>query len=318
MNSICSFSKLKNFNILLVDNINTISAISGTYTLNQSDYAIGGKNVYFISNSTTPSSTGGAATNPTGTFTINVVSATKTIFYMVFAGGGGGGCGSNWRGRRGCFIHIIIIKYTPGSGGYGQPGGNSTLTINGTTYTVKGGGPGGPSGNNNAATGFSLGGGAGSNTTTVLKTGATGSKFSSGNALASSTNLVTGSGVGSSPYEAGQNGASAGTESQGGRGGKGMVSTNLSAPFNNFSVGTKYFCEGGSGAWGTKTSNNHANSIASYYGIGGQGGGRGTSARPTGGHTNTGSGGGGQLFGNGVNGGSNAGTGSNGGILLVL
>jgi hypothetical protein len=102
------------------------------------------------------------------------------------------------------------------------------LTINGTTYTVKGGCPGGPSGNNNAATGFSLGGGAGSNTTTVLKTGATGSKFSGGNALASSTNLVTGAGEGASPYEAGQNGASVGTESQGGRGGKGMVSTNLS------------------------------------------------------------------------------------------
>jgi hypothetical protein len=115
MNSICSFSKLKNFNILLVDNINTISAISGTYTLNQSDYAIGGENVYFISNSTTPSSTGDASTNQSGTFTINVASATKIIYYMIFAGGGGGGCGSNWRWRRRCLIHKLIINIYPWS-----------------------------------------------------------------------------------------------------------------------------------------------------------------------------------------------------------
>jgi hypothetical protein len=133
MNSICSFSKLKNFNILLVDNINTISAISGTYTLNQSDYAIGGENVYFISNSTTPSSTGDASTNQSGTFTINVASATKIIYYMIFAGGGGGGCGSE-TGAGGASGDILISSVTLSQGTYncsyqiGGGGGGASFT----------------------------------------------------------------------------------------------------------------------------------------------------------------------------------------------
>lgn len=331
MNSFSSVGSYSTNISTLTPGITNITSISGSSTVeqNNSTYSINSYDVFFFKNLTVPSNS--VSTDATGSFKLTVL-GTTTVYYLVWGGGGSGGSGDSGGGggASGDLIQgsvtlntgVYNCTYTigaggrsigwqgsasynlPGERGYGYSGTKSSIKFgNLSAIDASGGGLGGPSDFSNGATGgFVLGGGSGTSGTGGLN-GSSGSKFSGGG---NTTGGARGGGGGASPVE---NGVTA-TTSAGNRGGKGVASSTLTTPFNNFSNGVTYFCEGGGGA-----SRNTTVSISSFYSIGGRGGWSGN--LPTSGASNTGSGGGG-LFQNPAGLSSYSGTGANGGILLAI
>lgn len=161
------------------------------------------------------------------------------IDYILVAGGGGGGYRGdetfgNYRGGGGGAGAILTgsalipfqdnIGITIGAGGTGATsygvdttnGGNSTITVLGTTYTTIGGGGGGNGVAINGKSGGSGGGGG------LLLT--TGGGFVENGTGGSSTQIST------YGYGIGQPGCNGGVEINGGAGGSSVLTTNLNCP----------------------------------------------------------------------------------------
>ena len=338
MNSLSSIG-----NMSIGNQSTNLNIISGTYS--NKTYQIPSYNVYFFSNPTTPTnvSSNVMPTDASAEFNINVPSGSTIIYYLMWGGGGAGGggnvgggggssgdlvqgsitlssgtynCKCNIGGGGRSIGFVASGNYTTGGGtnGYGAAGGKTTLNIiNNILIDASGGCPGGPSSNNNGATSFSLGGGCGTRISgTTSYSGSIGTKYNGGgNPLGAG-----GGGGGASAFEAGISSSS----SAGVRGGKGVASSTLNSPFNNFSNisylysnGSTYFCEGGGGA----SVQDGIESTSSFFGIGGNGGYRYSTTNAisaTSGVANTGSGGGAILYGHGTY----SGTGANGGIIIAF
>jgi hypothetical protein len=328
------------------------SSLSGNYTQDPAQFALSGYTVYKFYNTTAQPTTNAAATNQTGSFTLTISNATKTVYYLICGGGsgaasgtqgGGGGAAGNLifgsislpvgtynctyqiGGCGGGGNYVSSGSYSNGANGYGCYGGDSNFVCNSVTYTSNGGGPGGPSQNSNGATGFACSGGAGCSIGTGTHTASSGSVHTGGSSPSST--YCSGAGGGSSPYENGSNGsagnANAGHAASGGIGGRATRNIDLTGtPWTGFSS-TEYFCEGGSGACArTAISSDTIAPINSYYGYGGKGSGVPDNS-PTNRCTNAlstsfGCGGGGSFQAMGVGSGYYAGCGSNGLFLLAF
>ena len=321
-------------------NLNYTNTISG---LGNYNYTKTGYKVYFINNTITPSNT--ASGNVSGTFTLTVTGATTTVYYAVSASGGGGGGGNEagggassgelkygsitlpigtyncsctiGTGGYGCpsYMESATFISPGGTGGYGYQGVNSTLVINGTTITANKGCPGGPSHMSNTASGFVLGGGAGTNINTGYGTlnGATGSTFSGGTSISmSQNNYCTGGSSGASNEGAGI-GASTTGPAQAGMMGQ------IPTPTTKFPVGlqfnqTCYFAEGGHGSNAKMAASPSFNPTQSTYKLAGANGQANSSGYAT--DSILGSGGSGANQNTGVTARGGVGNGGNGFILL--
>jgi hypothetical protein len=333
-----------------------ISAISGNYALNDSQFALSGYSVYKFYNTNAQPTTNTPAGNQTGSFTITITGSSKTVYYLICGAGAGGGSGDQGGGGAGsgnliygsislgvgtynCTYqiggsgggsnYVSSGSYASGSNGYGSYGGTSNFVCNSVTYTAQGGGPGGCTNNNNGASGFACSGGAGCSIGTGLLTASSGSVHTGGSSVSST--YCSGAGGGASVYENGSNGsagnANAGHAASGGIGGRATRSSDLtSTPWTGFSS-TQYFCEGGSGCCArTAVSSDNIAPITSYYGYGGRGSGvpdnsptnRCTSATYNTTSGGYGSGGGGAFQAMGVGSGYYAGAGAPGLMLIAF
>jgi hypothetical protein len=337
---------------------NTITSISGTnvaYATNTTAYSTAGFNVYQIKNNVAlPTTANVAPTNVTGTFTININNATSTIYYLVIGAGGSssnsnqgsGGASSGEvkygsitlsQGTYNCSFQIgggpsgtdyvaSGASYSAHTNGYGCIGGQSALTINGTTYTCKGGNAGGPSYYNNGCTAGSYGAGCGCSYSNSILSGSTaGSKTGGGSP--NTSNHPTSAGGGSSAVENGQDGimntssTTGPTPFGGSLGGRPISTTDINLAGFNFTNGIQYFAEGGHGSPGYASSRGIGCApTTSSYGLSGQSSGIGTSAnisatQPVN-HTGSGASGAFQNAG-GINGTNISPAGSNGVILIA-
>lgn len=325
----------------------------GTKTYN---YSKNGSTVYTLLNTNALPTTNTTGTNGTGSFTITVSGGTSTIYFILIGAGGSGGSGNQGGGggSAGEFKYFSIslpagsynATYTVGAGnggsgyvgsasaygagvnGYGRPGNNTTLTINGNTYTALGGSPGGPSTYTNSATVGAYGGGCGCNITGGSMSGSVGQiKNHGGN---NTTYGYYGGGGGGSPMGNGGNGVvtdgTGGNPALGGLGGVPIASNDSSlsgSPFYNMqdtSGGSIYWCEGGAGSCLRTTLNCNTNNTVSAYGLAGK-----SAGVPDGASTcaiqpinHSGSGGGGGFQNNGISRTQYAPSGSNGLILIAF
>jgi hypothetical protein len=282
----------------------SITSISGSYALNDSQLSISGYTVYKFYNSSTPTSLT-SISNATGSFTLTITGGTKTVYIFVISSGPSGSSGNQGSGGSSSGQYVIqtlnlpigtySVSYQvggsckgsdyvasgsyigPNQNGWGAPGGNSYITINGSTYTAKGGLPGAPSGYSASSltssfSGYPLGSGAGTSIGHGALSGYDGTINDGGN-TPTSTSCSGGSG-GASMAESGfASSASTGISGNpcpGGRGGKATRSIDLAAPWNGFST-TQYFCEAAAGtACRTATSYGQSYSaIAGFYGFAG-------------------------------------------------
>jgi hypothetical protein len=333
----------------------SVTSISGNYALNDSQFALSGKSVYKFYNSTTPSSVS-SITNQTGSFTISVSGASKTIYFLICAGGSSGSSGNQGAGGSssgdllvssvslpigtynctyqiggsctGCYYVASGSYIGPNQNGWGSPGGDSNFVCNGTTYTTRGGLPGAPSGYSASSltssfSSYPLGSGAATSIGHGALSGYTGTKKNGGN-TPTSTACSSASG-GASVFESGANGVetnfTSGNPAPGSIGGRATRSIDLSAPWNGFSS-TQYFCEASAGT-ACRTSPTVGTSYpatAGYYGFAGSS--SGTSANCTDAVVNSnggyGSAGGSSFQLQGRNGTYYGGSGTNGLFLLAF
>jgi hypothetical protein len=315
LNSFSTFQSMAKYNSTVAASASaSLSSISGNYTLNDSQFAISGKSVYKFYNSTTPSGVS-SITNQTGSFTITVTGASKTICFLICAAGASGSNGNQGSGGSssgdllvqsvvlpigtynctyqiggsclGCYYVASGNYIGPNQNGWGAYGGDSNFVCNSTTYTVRGGLPGAPSGKSASSltssfSSYPLGSGAGTSVGHGALTGYDGSVHDGGNTPTSSA-CSSGSG-GASPYENGTNGVetnfTSGNPCPGSVGGRATRSIDLAAPWNGFS-GTQYFCEASAGTAcrTAPTVGTSYGATAGYYGFAGSS--SGTSANCT-------------------------------------
>lgn len=261
----------------------------------------------------------------TGSFSL-IVSRTSTVYLLLVGAGGGGGCGTRalaglyacgggggggqclprsvtlspgtysvnftiGGAGRGAPTNVTNAGTTIAAGGYGCLGGDTTLTLNGVTYTAVGGAAGArfngtyETGTN---TGISIKSGAygggcggtfgsaklyGSGGTVLLPDGIT-SQYSGGsNPNPTNLSIFPGAGGGGA---GGNGGGGTGTNATGptgtgGVGGDGVSTNTFSGDYPGVSFTTEIFlCGGGGGASGSNTSSAASNSAG---GAGGSGGG---------------------------------------------
>ena len=131
-----------------LSNVGGLKTVGGTNLLGSGDISVGASIPTF-----NPSATPNVTLNSSGTWTKPSLSSdTWVVIHMI--GGGAGGTGSSWAtgGNGGSAVVIGVkastlpssISFTVGAGGAGisgdggNPGGNTTATINGRTYTAPG------------------------------------------------------------------------------------------------------------------------------------------------------------------------------------
>ena len=272
-------------------NTRTLGEVSNLTTngqLNRSGYTSADYKVFsFVNNQ--------AAANTSDTYSFKLTLATsRTIYFLLVAGGGGGGSGNlggggggggemryysinlnpgtydisgmvGFGGNGSPYVeHIATTGAAGGTGGYGFNGGNTTININGITYSCLGGTPGGPSTFTNAQTNGAYGGGAGisnsgqySQTKTLL--GSTGTVTTSplgvtitrkgGDVKSLATKaILTGSGGGGGAGSSGLGFDASGTITDSTRGGDGGYGINPSIDTGYIGVNVNaYFSAGGGG-----------------------------------------------------------------------
>ena len=253
--------------------------------------------------------------NSSGSF---VLSRNLTCDILIVGGGGGGGGNLAGGGGGGAVLYTTNLNLslgsytiTVGSGGAGGTGisagtngGDSSIIINGITYTAKGGGGGGNRNNDANGTGTNgldggSGGGGSHTNLNVATLGGSSTKNdysnwislgnSGGRGIAFGTDNPNNKHLAGGGGGAGSVGVNASISSDKniGYAGNGGSGANLSSIFGT-SVGVSggLFAGGGGGSFYGATSTN-------FFGIGNAGGGNGSSSNATSGLANTGGGGGG-------------------------